>query len=237
MTAGDRDRNLGTASVLWWVDVYTRNLPRLVAADRRAEVASDVYEHNAVLDRGRGWTIALRALKGVPNDLSWRRTVRRSADEENHVSLADRWERFGSTAVAAVLGLTVLAWGIYALVRVVSGVAGGAWLPGEDMWMSLIVGVLVEVCGLVLLARVATRWIGALWLAIASAVLIRYGMRAMLYVSTTAFSVTTTVPIADRANQLLVVFVCLFFGAIAVLWFGRPAPNVNRDDPLRGEDA
>lgn len=56
--------------VTWWVLLYTAALPRDPAAARRAEIASDLWEHRAVAGRGRG--ILLRAAAGFPSDISWR---------------------------------------------------------------------------------------------------------------------------------------------------------------------
>lgn len=60
--------------VRWWTALYTTGLGAGAKAERRAEVASDVFEHG----RDLGWSaragleIALRWLLGVPADLSWR---------------------------------------------------------------------------------------------------------------------------------------------------------------------
>jgi hypothetical protein len=76
----------GTGSRLcaWWVRWYTRRLPTDVAEERRAEMASDVWEHVADARRARRnrWAIDVevigRVLSGVPADLSWRRGLLRS---------------------------------------------------------------------------------------------------------------------------------------------------------------
>lgn len=53
-----------------WVLLYTLALPDDAAASRRAEIASDVWEHRSVAGGGRA--ILLRAAAGVPSDISWR---------------------------------------------------------------------------------------------------------------------------------------------------------------------
>ncbi|MGL6279359.1 MAG: hypothetical protein ACRC50_07375 [Gaiella sp.] len=62
----------------WWVDRYTRGLdPRLREA-RRAELASDVWEHRTAAGDGLATELAIasRCLRGVPADLVWRRAAR-----------------------------------------------------------------------------------------------------------------------------------------------------------------
>lgn len=127
-----------------------------------------------------------------------------------------------SVVVAACVGVALLAWGLYVLGRVAVGTLRGSGLPGDDIWILVLLSTVADVCGLVLLARRAKRWVGALWLAAASYGLIRYGMKALIYMSVTAYSIFVNVPFTDQANQLLVIFVCLFFAANAVLWAGAP---------------
>jgi hypothetical protein len=196
-----------------------------------------VYEQGiaALRDPRLRWSIVGRAVAGIPADLLWRRAVRRAADREQGIGIADRWERGGSVLVAGALGVTLLIWGLFVLVRIAIGAARGAWLPGDDIGMIVAAAVVADVCGLVLLARRTTRWVGALWLAAASYALIRYGTKALAYMSATAFTVFTNSPVADRANQLLVVFVCLFFSANALLWFETLPMRLRQDHQLQGE--
>jgi hypothetical protein len=57
-----------------WVGCYTRGLPRESRADRRDEIASDVYEQVAAHGDHRGVRLAIvgRTLRGGPGDLMWR---------------------------------------------------------------------------------------------------------------------------------------------------------------------
>jgi hypothetical protein len=67
-----------------WVRWYTRRLPVHVADERRAEIASDLWEHRRhATDLGHTRTrheleVIGRSLSGIPADLSWRRRVLRS---------------------------------------------------------------------------------------------------------------------------------------------------------------
>jgi hypothetical protein len=64
----------GTRLATAWVRTYTRGLPADVAERRRAELASDLYEHAAT--DGRSAAVLGRVLWGIPADLSWRRAAR-----------------------------------------------------------------------------------------------------------------------------------------------------------------
>jgi hypothetical protein len=61
-----------------WVGLYTRGLPAITGRERRAELASDLWEHRAALGDGPGMQLAIawRCLRGVPADLRWRRAHR-----------------------------------------------------------------------------------------------------------------------------------------------------------------
>ncbi|MFA5883661.1 MAG: hypothetical protein WDA60_07410 [Acidimicrobiia bacterium] len=73
----------GAAFARWWADRYTRGLPADVRDRRRAEIASDVFEHlhatsAGTADASRGIGVAWRATRGIPADLAWRRLEKRA---------------------------------------------------------------------------------------------------------------------------------------------------------------
>ncbi len=74
MTAADH----ACALVMSWSSVYTRRLPFLTAEARRAELASDLWEHRTAARRAQAADLAVaaailrRMLGGIPADLSWR---------------------------------------------------------------------------------------------------------------------------------------------------------------------
>jgi hypothetical protein len=70
----------GDATARAWTAIYTRGLPDDVAARRRAEIASDLFEHADELGPSSGQQLAVvgRVLWGIPADLSWRREARAS---------------------------------------------------------------------------------------------------------------------------------------------------------------
>ena len=78
-----RPRSLADRLCLRWVEWYTRGLPRDVADRRRAEIVSDLWEHEQDASRAGLADLAIsvevlgRVLSGVPADLSWRRAVGR----------------------------------------------------------------------------------------------------------------------------------------------------------------
>jgi hypothetical protein len=64
-----------------WLSVYTAGLPATIAAERRAEIDSDVFEH---LHSGAGaaprhaqLSVVGRAARGAVDDISWRNEMRR----------------------------------------------------------------------------------------------------------------------------------------------------------------
>jgi hypothetical protein len=66
----------------WWVAAYTRTAPEPAAADRRAEVESDLFEQLRVggdaTDVGSAGSILGRTIRGVADDLAWRLDVERA---------------------------------------------------------------------------------------------------------------------------------------------------------------
>lgn len=63
-------RPLATRAVERWVSLYTFALPRAIADERRDEVRSDLWEHQA--SGGGGVDLVRRAVAGMPADLAWR---------------------------------------------------------------------------------------------------------------------------------------------------------------------
>ena len=67
-----------------WVHTYTSRLPDEVAAERRDEIVSDLWEHHQEsVAAGRSelchnLEVIERVLSGIPADLSWRRAIQQS---------------------------------------------------------------------------------------------------------------------------------------------------------------
>lgn len=68
----------GDRMILWWTDRYTRGLPAEVRSERIDEIRSDVWEHRRAFGATRSTLFAAlsRCLRGVPADLTWRRSQR-----------------------------------------------------------------------------------------------------------------------------------------------------------------
>jgi LPXTG-motif cell wall-anchored protein len=135
MTVADRT----AALVAWWVSTYTRHLPAEVAARRRAELASDLWEQRA---HGRAVgapaaAVALSTLRrmaaGIPADLRWRHQQLAAAEGRprrpgaRHLprTLAQTWW----LVLAALLGALEVLAGIGTALDGNSGVGG--LLPGD----------------------------------------------------------------------------------------------------------
>jgi hypothetical protein len=134
-----------------WVRWYTRRLPADVAAARRDELASDVWEHaaDACQARRSGWAIDVevigRVLSGVPADLSWRRGVLRSQRRPEqgarmHLhrfrNLADK-TLLALVAVGAAIGVTLVPFLIGSVAA--SNVAEVVWAAGAAVLAGMLV--------------------------------------------------------------------------------------------------
>ena len=99
-----------------WVRLYTSGLPEPARGDRRAEIESDLWEHQRHPSRPTavGLEIVLRSLLGIPADLSWRLEQATAGERIANAiaSLLGRGERLSTWVVQRGLpGLTtVLAW-------------------------------------------------------------------------------------------------------------------------------
>jgi hypothetical protein len=103
-----------------WVRTYTRALPSDVAARRRAEIESDLFEHDADARASGRREIALtlevlgRVLSGMPADLSWRRAVRNASHTRPAIggSIVSKFQSWSETAyvlcVAVAIGIVVM---------------------------------------------------------------------------------------------------------------------------------
>lgn len=135
----------GGRLALWWVDRYTRGLPETARAERRAEVASDVWEHRA--SAGDTWpaqlAIASRCLRGIPADLSWRRSCagrRLTVPGRGQILRGLGWAVAGIAYAFLVLQH---AWFATALLGL--DLYGEDWAPGDVQHWSRIAGAFVIV--------------------------------------------------------------------------------------------
>jgi hypothetical protein len=217
-------------AVLAWGRWYTRDLPEDLAADRLAELESDVFEERAAAGdaAGVGRSIVGRAIRGVPADLAWRTARLRG------VSLTAPKGTFplALPAVAHVATVLLLAWAVLIVVRVGAGILDGTWTGAWDLVAAGVVGLGLALIGSALTFVPEARWLGALWLAVASYVLLRFGMYALIATSTTLGAVYTSA-LAETIliNRVLSAAGVLFFVSMAAwwlpsargLWAARPA--------------
>jgi cation transport ATPase len=162
MTATDRTSALATR----WVAAYTRRLDPEVAARRRAELASDLWEQRAHANQvgAPGLLVALsilrRAVLGVPADLHWRHQQLAAAHgrprrqggwqmaSTRTRALARSWWRV--LAVLIIPGYAVVAYGIMIIND-----------APEPLWPNLFTtGAIVAIAAAVLIAAgiVARHW-------------------------------------------------------------------------------
>ena len=191
MTAGTAGRRRAQTLVLAWCARYTRGLPERIALERRDELTSDLWEQQAANEGapGLGPAILWRALRGVPADISWRAARIRALPESDRPERWWRWTASGSVVVAALVGAALVAFGGYALTRVVEALARHEFLPQDVTILSTAIGTVGVLCGLVLLIRTRTRWIGALWLALAAVPVLWFGTVILLTLSATTQAV------------------------------------------------
>lgn len=128
----------------WWVRLYTLGLPPDIRDTRRAEIESDVWEHQhdpIVVNRSSYRTateIFGRLVWGIPADVSWRaeqsRSEKSDSDSENrNVPFAQK----GFVVVAVLLGATYLALGV------ITSAQGGANSPIPDGFVPLVTGAMI----------------------------------------------------------------------------------------------
>lgn len=194
----------GERLALWWVDRYTRGLPAGTREDRRAELASDVWEHRA--DGGEGLAtqlaIACRCLRGVPADLSWRRSRvcgRHALPGRGALLRGAGWVTAG---LAYALLVAHHAWLSTALVGL--DLYGDDWAPGDVEWWSRVSGALL--C-LLVLGAVGLRtlpWLGAGALAAGSVTTAALMWWALPILGPVALAVTAAaVTLARRRRRVL----------------------------------
>jgi len=210
--------------VLRWIDWYTRDLDAAVAASRRDEIASDLYEHAIDADRssstsfGLAATILLRLALGAPADLSWRRERLRSGEGLPLSTIRLRSTSVAMTFMAIVLaGLLALSGGFTSLKTFVAVATGfAAVAPAGSVWIVALTG--VSIAAFVLLWREHGRWLGAAFLAVAAAFLPSLLVAALWSVSATGNVLANTPGLAGYVFILSTGLTCFAIGA-AIWWF------------------
>ncbi|MCD2441097.1 hypothetical protein LQ757_02295 [Agromyces sp. SYSU K20354] len=214
-TAADRI----DAAVLGWCRWYTRDLPEQVATGRIAELASDLHEQRAFAAEtggpGASRAIVGRMLRGIPADLAWRHArLRRAALTAPRGTFP-----LALPALAHLATALLIAWGVLVVVRTSASMGSGDWAGAWDLVAAGIVGLAMALLGAVLTAIPRLRWFGALWLAGASYVLIRFGMYTLIASSVTLGEFyTSALAQAILVNRSLAAAGVTFFVAMAAWW-------------------
>jgi hypothetical protein len=106
-----------------WVRAYTRGIRPDVRDARRAELASDLWEHRAtardsgVSKRATSFSIAARAIAGVPADLTWRHATRGAVMRAETTTVSRRgWLGITADIVATTMGAVAMLGGIGAAI-------------------------------------------------------------------------------------------------------------------------
>jgi heme/copper-type cytochrome/quinol oxidase subunit 4 len=146
----------------------------------------------------------------VPSDLAWRRAQLAAADS---IDIASRVFGGSLLAVANLLGLGLFAVALVAVARDGSGI-----LASDPLAMPTLVAALGVACGLVLVARVRTRSLGALWAAGSAPVILIVGLQLLAQHTTLLFFTTQSAPLWTVGQLAAAVCVAVFYLAAAVWW-------------------
>lgn len=142
-----------------WVRWYTRSCPGQIAADRKAEIESDLWEHTTDAAECGVSRLALdvdvmrRVLSGVPADLSWRRETLRAharADSQGE-SLMSRPRQIASAAVTVLGSIGVML--ALSLLPLLGAADSGSATSREVAWVATVL-----VLGAVLFAGMILRF-------------------------------------------------------------------------------
>lgn len=149
------DKTLAARVVRRWVRLYTAGLPPETGQQRRAEMDSDLFEHETDAERSVpiGAEILLRGLLGIPSDLSWRLDQARPGERLSAMlfALLSRAEALANWIVRRGLpGLTSLLLWAY--------IAGGVLLIGRAPFESTGQAGFAVIGAWGILAGLAMRW-------------------------------------------------------------------------------
>jgi hypothetical protein len=199
-----------------WCVFYTRGLPDEIATDRQEELRADVVDHiewgrgAGSTDRALSRAILWRAFKGILSDLSWRRAQLRMAEATGlGTRLFAGWLLLG----ASVLGAGLVALALTAVARDHQGLPAG-----DGDLLPTLVAALVISCGLVLLLRPRTRWLGAVWIAAGAPTVATTGANLLVASTTVMFHVATTTPLWNVGEVAVAAFLLVFYAAAAMWW-------------------
>ncbi|MFE6965644.1 hypothetical protein ACFVAJ_11035 [Agromyces sp. NPDC057679] len=216
------------AAVIGWCRWYTADLPDEVAAERRAELASDLFEERANSGAGAGASILGRAVRGIPADLAWRGARLRGATLD-----APRGTfPLAMPALAHLAAIALVAWGVFVVWRVARSVLVGDWHGAADAAELTVVGLALALVGSWLLMVARRRGFAGLVLAVAAYLLIRFGTYALVDTSLT-FAEFTSSSTAQMVllNRLATGSAVLFFLSMSA-WWAAPRRTATESDEV-----
>ena len=216
-------------SVSRWCAWYTRGVDPDAVASRRDEIASDLHEHATWADaagqspRALARSILGRAGRGALADLSWSHAQRRRIALADPVALRVRRVEGAAAGLVLAAALSVLGLGLYVLVRVAAAVVAGGIRDWSGTSVAVIVFTALAACGVLLLARRKTRFVGALWMLAPSIGVIHYGLFQLYSISATVGALMFSMPGWRLASDALTVGLVVYFAAAAIWWWpARP---------------
>lgn len=196
-----------------WARYYTRELSPTVALDRRAELASDLFEHAAAA--GTPAAILSRAIRGIPADLAWRHEERRAL--RRRVPMERRVVGGLIGWMVGIAASSLLAFGVFSIAVTTQFVVRGEVRPFSATAVTVLCLTIAVGCGVIMLARRRTRALGALWLAPTS-LLIHFGLFDLFNKSQTIARLSSEFLGWGIVSVLIMAAVSLVFLSAAVLW-------------------
>ena len=214
-----------TAHVLRWAAWYTRGIDQRATNDRLDELTSDLYEH-VVWAESAGLqpdelarSIRRRRLRGMVDDLRWRRAQLRQSRSSDPLAFRFRRNETAAVTIVFMAGLAVVAFGAFALTRVLSYLAVTGDTVVTALSGALVLSLLLSTVGLILLGWRRTRFAGALALMIAQAAVVQFGFHGLLYGSAAVNSFMYFSELWPLPKYALVGALGLFFAAAALWWW------------------
>ena len=225
--------------VLRWCDFYTDGLAVAAARDRRSELESDLWEHAQWAERtGRSASatargILLRAAKGAPSDLSWRRERQRI---ESGLSPRDRRDRrlsLGAAGVVIAATAMLLGFGGETFFRVVQTPANEGFSPWSRETFAVLGFTLLTGFALFLFLRSRTRFVGALAMVPVVVGLLYSCLHQLLFASATIGGLIDDALLTTWPTIRLFILCssALFYCAAAVLWWPRRSASTLERTP------
>jgi len=222
------------AVVLAWCRWYTADLPDDLAAERRAELASDLFEEREHTGARATGSILWRTVRGIPADLAWRGARLRGAA----VGAPRGTFPLAMPTLAHLAAIALVAWGGFIVWRIARSVITGDWHGAADVAELSVVGLLLALVGSWLLVVARRRGFAGLVLAVAAYLLIRFGTYALMEtsVSFTEFFSTSTAQMV-LLNRVATGAAVLFFLSMAAWWTSPKADAESEKAAAESDEA